>query len=365
MTPQPGSPERLVSLDAFRGLTIAAMILVNNPGSWSSIYWPLDHAHWHGWTPTDLIFPFFLFMVGMGITFSSRASFPEAAWRSAKLIGLGVFMAAYPYFALSTVRWPGVLQRIGLCYLAAWLISRVLDARGLAITTGLLLVGYWALMTQVPLPGGGLPNLEPGSSLAAAVDRLFLDGHMWKQTKTWDPEGLVSTIPAIATTLLGVLAGLWLRSGEWQSMITIGLLLSGATLAALGVVWGESFPINKSLWTSSYVLLSGGLAAAAFGLCYTLADVFHWRRWTGPWVVYGRNAIFVFVASGLLAKTLALIKLETAPGVSRSLASWLHQTLFLAWLPAYPASLAFALANVFGWYLVLLAMDRRGWYLKV
>lgn len=341
------------------------MILVNNPGSWSAIYWPLDHARWHGWTPTDLIFPFFLFMVGMGIVFSSRGSLAEAALRAAKLVGLGLFMAAYPFFQFATLRWPGVLQRIGLCYLAAWLLKRALGPRGLVAACTILIVGYWALLTAVPLPGGAAPNLEPGTNLAAVVDQLFLDGHMWKQTKTWDPEGLTSTLPAIATTLLGVLAGLWLRAGHAAPRTATGLLAAGAALTLAGVAWGASFPVNKGLWTSSYVLLSGGLAAAGFGAFYVLADGLGVRGWTKPFVAWGRNAILVFVASGLLAKTLALVKVTTDDGSLLSLATLLHRTLFLSWLPAYPASLAYALANVLGWHLVLVALDRRGWYFKV
>ncbi len=357
---------RLVSLDAFRGATIAAMILVNNPGSWSAIYWPLDHAKWHGWTPTDLIFPFFLFMVGMGIVFSSRGSFTEAALRAGKLVGLGLFMAAWPYFNFATLRWPGVLQRIGLCYLAAWVLRRALGPRGLAVTVFALLAGYWVLLTFVPLPGGAAPNLEPGQNLAAAIDRLFLDGHMWRQTKTWDPEGLVSTLPAIATTLLGVLAGLWLRAGHDKARTALGLLAAGAALTLLGDAWGAAFPVNKSLWTSSYVLLSGGLAAGLFGLFYALADGLEWRaHWTPPLVAWGRNAILVFVLSGLLAKTLALVKVAAADGSLVALSTLLHRALFLSWLPPYPASLAYALANVAGWHLVLVALDRRGWYFKV
>jgi predicted acyltransferase len=351
---------RLVSLDAFRGLTIASMILVNNPGTWSAIYWPLGHAAWHGWTPTDLIFPFFLFMVGMSINFSRKTSAREALRRAAVLFGLGVFMAAYPFFDLTTVRIPGVLQRIALCYLATWWLRRLAGTVGQAVTAALLLVGYWAAMTFVPVPGGVPPNLLPETNLGAWLDQQLLAGHMWKQSKVWDPEGLFSTLPAIGTTILGLLAGEWLKSERSPRVKVAGLLAGGIVLTVAGIAWGESFPINKALWTSSYVLLSGGLAACAFGLCYLVADLFGWRGWTGPFVIYGTNAIVVFVASGLLAKTIGLIQIS---GVS--LQALIYQGAFESWLTSYNASLGFALATVLFWFLVLAWMDARGIHVRV
>jgi predicted acyltransferase len=336
------------------------MILVNNPGTWSAIYWPLEHAAWHGWTPTDLIFPFFLFIVGVSMGFSRKGSFREALRRAAILFGLGLFMAAYPYFNLATVRIPGVLQRIAVCYLAAWLLRRFFAPRGQAIACGMLLVGYWILMTLVPVPGGIPPNLEPERNLGAWLDRLLLDGHLWRQSKTWDPEGILSTLPAIATTLLGSLAGVVLRSERSPSAKARWFLISGAALTVAGLVWGAFFPINKSLWTSSYVLLTAGLAAVLFALCYQIADVALVRGWTRPFVVYGTNAIFVFVASGLFAKTLGLVKIDGTP-----LQVLLYKAFFESWAAPKNASLAYAIANVAGFYFVLLLMDRRGWHLKV
>jgi predicted acyltransferase len=357
--------ERLVSLDAFRGLTIAAMILVNNPGDWGHVYWPLDHAPWHGWTPTDLIFPFFLFMVGMALPFSQRTKGREALRRSLLIAGLGIFMAAYPYFDLATVRIPGVLVRIAVCYFAAWWVHRLTRPAGQAALAAFLLVFYWYLMARVPVPDGTAPNLDPGTNLGAWVDRQLLAGHLWKVSKTWDPEGLLSTLPAIATTLLGLLAGSWLRSGHEANRKTAGFLLAGVVLVLLGLAWSASFPINKNLWTSSYALFTGGMAAYLFGLVYWIADVRGHRGWTRPFVVYGRNAIVVFVASGLVAKTLALVKLSTPSGVAVSLQAWLHRGLFASWLPPCAASLAYAIANVLFWYAVLRELDRRGIYLKV
>jgi predicted acyltransferase len=351
---------RLVSLDAFRGIAIAAMILVNNPGSWSAVYWPLLHAEWHGWTPTDLVFPFFLFAVGVSIQLSRRKSYGSALRRAAILFALGLLMAAFPHFDLARLRVPGVLQRIALCYLAAFVVRRAFGAAGQVAACAASLVGYWLLMTRVPVPDGPPPNLDPGKNLAAWVDRLLLEGHLWRQTRTWDPEGVLSTLPAIATTLLGVLAGVWLRSDRPPFAKAVGLMGAGLLLEALGVLWHASFPINKNLWTSSYALFTAGLASAALGLVYLAADVHGRRGWARPGIVFGRNAIFVFVASGLVAKAL----LAARPG-GVSLQARIHATVFEAWLPPFPASLAHAAAILLAWYLVLLWMDRKGLYFKV
>jgi predicted acyltransferase len=356
--------ERLVSLDAFRGLTIAAMILVNNPGDWAYVYWPLGHAAWHGWTPTDLIFPFFLFMVGMALPFSRRTHAREAGRRALVIAGLGLFMAAYPYFDLATMRIPGVLVRIAVCYIAAWGIRRLTGPRGQAATAAALLLAYWYLMTRVSVPDGSPPNLDPETNLGAWLDRRLLAGHLWKQSRTWDPEGLLSTLPAIATTLLGALAGTWMRSDRGGDRKAAGLLAAGLVLVVLGLAWGTSFPINKNLWTSSYAVFTAGMAAYLFGLVFWIADVRGHRAWCRPFVAYGRNAILVFVASGLLARTLAAIKVGGPAGVAVPLQAWLHRTMLASWLPPYPASLAWAIANVVLWYFVLRELDRRRIYLK-
>jgi predicted acyltransferase len=361
---EPAPARRLVSLDAFRGATVAAMILVNNPGSWNHVYPPLEHAAWHGWTPTDLIVPFFLFIVGVSLTLSRRVAPREAAWRALKILGLGLLLAAWPTFALGTLRWLGVLPRIALCYLAAFLLARWLGERALAGIAAALLVGYWALMTLVPVPDGHPPNLDAGTNLAAWVDRALMGGHLWKQTKTWDPEGLLSTLPAIATTLIGVLSGRWLRRPREPRATLRQGLLAGLALTALGLLWDQAFPINKSLWTSSYVLFTGGLALCALTLCHWLVDLRGLAAWAGPCVTYGRNAIFVFVASGLLAKTLARVQV-TIETSAVPLQRLLHETLLASWLPPRPASLAWALLNVLGFYFVLRALEKRGIFFRV
>ncbi len=366
---------RLISLDAFRGLTIAAMILVNNPGSWANVYAPLLHAEWHGWTPTDLIFPFFLFIVGVAVPFSfakrlARGDSRRELWkhvvvRSALIVTIGLFLSGFPTFDLSTLRIPGVLQRIGVVYLfaaSAYLFVRV---HGRLALTGLCLFGYWALMTLVPVPGSSSGDLSPEGNLAAYVDRLLMDGHLWAQTRTWDPEGLLSTVPAVATTLLGIFTGEWLRSERSRNAKAYGLLTAGVVGVALGLLWDPLFPINKNLWTSSYVVFTAGAGLLALGACYWVIDVHgHWR-WSWPFVVYGRNALAVFVASGLLAKMLVRTQVGRPDGTVVSLYTWIYESVFLPWATPVNASLAFALATVAVWWVVLFVLDRKKIYIKV
>ena len=370
MTDKPAS-ERLLSLDAFRGATIAGMILVNDSGDYAHTWWPLLHQRWHGWTPTDLIFPFFLWMAGMSLVFSRRTDFRAALWRSAKLVLLGLLVNFTTGGFVLPLRWAGVLQRIGLCYLAAWVAKRWLRPRGQAVLAALLLVGYWAAMTCVVGPEGFAPSLDPEKNLSAQVDRIVLRGHLYEWTKTWDPEGVLSTVPAIATALLGLLAGAWLRSSRGPRPKAAGFVAGGIVLLVLGVLWGEAappwllFPVNKNLWSPSFVLLTGGLVAALFGLTWWLVDVRGFRAGTGPFVTYGKNAIAVYVGSEVLAGFLGTIRWAGAGGPVRSLAERIHRLAFASWLPPMAAAFAFALAYVVLWWAVALWMDRKGIYLKV
>ena len=254
---------RLLALDTFRGVTIAGMILVNNPGTWDAVYGPLRHADWHGWTPTDLIFPFFLFIVGVSIALAlgRRAAsggsqgklYLKIVRRSAIIFALGLVIYGFPYYQLSTLRIPGVLQRIAVCYLVASIVFLKTGWKGQAIIATLLLVAYWLLMTLVPVPGYGAGDLSMEGNLAAYVDRQLLAGHTWKPL--YDPEGLLSTVPAIATTLFGVMAGSWITSKRESLEKTAGLFVAGAAGIIIGWAWGGWFPINKALWTSSYTVL--------------------------------------------------------------------------------------------------------------
>ncbi|HKJ93824.1 MAG TPA: DUF5009 domain-containing protein, partial [Longimicrobiales bacterium] len=296
---------RLTSLDAFRGATIAAMLLVNNPGTWAHIYAPLEHARWNGWTPTDLIFPFFLFIMGVALTFSlgrrqergaGRADLMEKiVRRSIILMGLGLVLHGFPSYHLATLRIPGVLWRIGLAYLFAAPLAVYAGWRLQAAVAGALLLGYWALQTLVPVPGAGAGVLQPGMDLGAYIDRaVFGTQHLWPQSVTWDPEGLLSTLPAIGTVITGILAGHWIRSARSRPRIALGMLGAGAVGLALGWLWGLVFPINKSLWTSSYVLFTSGFALVLLAACYWAIDIRGWRRWATPFVAFGMNAIAAY-----------------------------------------------------------------------
>ncbi len=372
----PGRPDRLHSLDAFRGLTIAAMLLVNNPGTWAAVYPPLRHAEWHGWTPTDLIFPYFLFIVGVSMTFSVAARRARGASegdlvrgavrRALILFGLGLLLHGFPnYLDLAGLRIPGVLQRIALAYLAASLILLRGGRTAVIAATPVLLLGYWALLSWVPVPGGEAGVLEPGRDLGAWLDRaVFGEAHLWSASRTWDPEGLLSTLPAIATVLTGIWAGWWLRSGRGEGAIVRGLLLAGAAATGAGLVWGLWFPINKPLWTSSYVVFTSGMAALTLAACYWIIDARGVHRGTGPFVAFGRNAILAFFLSGIFARLLGIIRIE-AGGETVSLKTAIFETVFAPLAPPQAASLLFALAFVALWTAWAVAMHRFRLYVKV
>ena len=362
---------RLLSLDALRGITVAAMVLVNNPGTWRAIYPPLRHADWHGWTPTDLVFPFFLFIVGASVPLSLRSRVGGKAdgsvlarvlRRSTVIFALGLVLNGFPWFDWATLRVPGVLQRIALCYLAAALIYLAAGWRGQAMAAAGLLLGYWGLMTLVPVPGYGAGDLGKAGNLAAYVDRALLGpAHLWQQAKVYDPEGLLSTLPAIATTLLGVLAGQWLVGGSAPAVVVAGLAAAGVAATALGALWGLWFPINKALWTSSYALFSGGLAALALAGCYWLVEARGLRRWALPFAWFGVNALALFFLSTLAAKLLLIIRV--GPDATR-LHAWLFERLFAPWAAPVNASLAWALAYVLVWWGAMWLMFRLGLRLR-
>jgi predicted acyltransferase len=367
--------ERLLSLDVFRGITIAGMILVNNPGTWKYVYPPLRHAEWHGCTPTDLIFPFFLFIVGVAVTYSlskrKAQGIPQSKLilqigkRSIILFLLGLIMAGFPYFDLSSIRIPGVLQRIGVVYFVTAVLYLKSSTKTQAITAAGLLLFYWILMTFIPVPGVGDPNLEPETNLGAWLDRLLLGGHLWSSSKTWDPEGILSTLPAVSTALIGVLTGEWLRLDKDKTIKTVGLFLAASFLMLGGYVWDGWFPINKSLWTSSYVLYTGGLALNFLAVCYWFIDVKGYKFWIKPFLVYGMNAITVFFLSGIMAKLLYIIKISGADGSEVSLKSYLFDLLFLSWLDPYNASLLWAVSYILLWLGLMWILYAKNIFIKV
>lgn len=374
--------ERLLALDVFRGMTIAAMLLVNNPGSWAAIYPPLAHAAWHGWTPTDVIFPFFLFIVGITTHLSlegrrgrgddERAIVRQVLRRGALIVLFGWILSWFPFWPLerfTEMRVPGVLQRIGVAYIGAALLTRRGSLKQQVGILATLLLGYWFAMTLLPVPGQegiGADWLDqPGKTLAAWVDRALLDGHLWRQSRTWDPEGVLSTFPAIGTAMLGVFAGRWIRNARPLSERLTGLFAVGAIGMVLGLIWHWSFPINKSLWTSSYVLFTGGMAATTLATILWITDVERVRWWTRPFVIYGVNPIVAFVGSGMMARLIySLWKVEYA-GQQTAVQGVVYRELFASWLAPRNASLAFALAFVLLWLGILTLLDRRGIHFKV
>jgi len=373
--PTRNKPQRLVSLDAFRGITIAGMTLVNNPGDWEHIYWPLEHAQWHGWTPTDLVFPFFLFIVGVSIVlaFGSRVESDQGTKdlhskvvkRSLIIFGIGLFLNGFPYFDLSVLRIPGVLQRIAVCYFLASIIFLNTKIRTqLAMTIALLLV-YWFLLKHVAAPGFAAGDLTKEGSLPSFIDRVVFGNHVWAEAKVYDPEGILSTIPAVATTLMGVLTGRWLRTEKSPYEKAAGLFVAGTVCVGIGWAWNIFFPINKALWTSSYVLFSGGLALQYLALCYWFIDIKGYRRWSKPFEILGVNAIALYIGSGLMAELLGVIKVTGAIGTKVSLGSWIYDNIFASWASPINASLAYAIAFVLVWLGLMWILFRRKIFIKV
>jgi predicted acyltransferase len=353
-------PQRLVSLDVLRGITIAFMILVNDNGSLTYAYWPLKHSAWNGWTPTDLVFPTFLFLVGVSIVFAIEARLARHESRGALLrhiftraiilFLLGIIVNGFPFFPLTTLRIYGVLQRIAVCYLAVsvlYLFSRKVAV--LTATAVAALVGYWILMRFVAVPHFGVPThsiplLDRDVNWVAYVDRKIFPMRLYNQTR--DPEGLLSDIPACATTLAGVLAGRWLRTGRAARQISWGLLVAAVSCLLMGQVWNIFFPINKQLWTSSFVLLSGGWSLLALGICYFLVEIKRWKRgWTYPWLVFGSNAIVAYMISELLASTLFSIHVESN-GRLLNLQDAIYSKIFFSILTPAFGSLVYSLLYV-------------------
>ena len=397
--------ERLLSLDVFRGLTIAAMLLVNDPGTWGAIYPPLEHAAWHGWTPTDLIFPFFLFIVGITthISLESRRAHGasehditrQIVRRGAIIFLLGFLVNGFPYFTWAAIpdipdptfiqrvidrllhwRIMGVLQRIGLAYIIAALIAQRTTLKQQVTTIVVLLYGYWFAMTLLPVPGSGilgqLAIARPDQTMAAWWDRLLLDwsrfglgNHNWASSSTWDPEGIFSTFPAVGTAMLGILTGRWIASAKPIDERLTGLFSAGALGMMVGLMWGWAFPINKSLWTSSYVVFTAGIACVSLATIMWIVDVKKFDRWTKPWVIYGMNPIIAFVGSGVMARIIYSILKVDYHGKRVALQSAIYQAGYASWLEPRNASLAFAVSVVLLWYGIVYVLYRKQIFLKV
>jgi predicted acyltransferase len=340
---------RLLSLDAFRGLIMAFMVLVNTPGTGAYVYPPLRHAEWHGWTPTDVVFPSFVWIVGVAITLARRPTMGKTLRRGAVLFGLGLLVYLYPHFDFSTARILGVLQRIAICYVATVAITRWTGVRGQVLWTAGLLAGYWVLMA---VGGGGRFDVE--GNFAHTVDRMVLGVHNYANTKTWDPEGIVSTIPAIATCLLGVLAGQVLARKEDLARRCTWLLVMGNLLLAAALVLDHWLPVNKQLWTSSFTLLMAGLDFVMLAMMVWLVDEYKVQRPFAPFVILGRNAIAVYMASELIDISLHALGWRVP----------LYESLFAPLASPMNSSLLYAVAYVLVNFLIAWGLHRRGWYLR-
>jgi len=419
--PPPTAEERLGSLDAFRGFAIAGMVLVNNPGDWSHLYSQLAHAAWHGWTFTDWIFPFFLFIVGVSMTLSTgrrlalgdrRAALLRSLARRALVIFLvGFTLNLIPHFNWGAVRIPGVLQRIALCTLLAAPLVLWCGWRGQVTALLTLLAGYTLAMLAIPVPGPdgvvatGL--LQPGRDTGALLDRALLSGHLWVQSKTWDPEGLLSTLPAVGTVLFGVLTGHVLAWRADTAHKTVWMLLAGLALLWLGAILDVVLmPINKALWTPSYTVLMAGWALLVFGAFFWLMDAAPQARvrsaaarFFQPLVIYGMNALVIFALSGFIAKMMGFIKVPVtvpeavgtaaasasqavaagapaalttqvtavaaqATTMSVSLKAWLYAPLKALPLEPVQASLLWALLFNAAMFIVAWAMWKKRWFIK-
>ncbi len=425
---------RLVSLDVFRGMTIAGMVLVNNPGTWDAIYPPLEHAEWHGLTPTDLVFPFFLFIVGVSIPLAlgkrieegiTRDVYLKIFSRSILIFFFGLLMAAFPLFDFSNegiplvvkiiemfslvaivylwltgkiieplillgclavflvilyfsgyplvftnvenLRIPGVLQRIAVCYLITSLIFLHTNWKQLTIISIILLVFYWLLMTIVPVPDCAVTTIDDKAcNLAAYVDRaIFGLNHIWKQAKVYDPEGLLSTIPAVVTTIAGVLTGLWLKAKRSAFEKVSGLFFFGVVLLVIGWIWNAFFPFNKALWTSSYVVFTAGLALCFLGFCYWLIDIKEYKAWAKPFVIFGANALALFIGSGLMERIMGIIKVPGADGKQTNLQDWIYTTIFEPLASPQTSSLLFAICFILFWLFLMWLLYRKRIYIKV
>lgn len=420
--------ERLISLDVFRGLTILLMTIVNNPGDWGNVYPPLLHAHWNGCTPTDLVFPFFIFIMGVAVPLAmpekkyDETTFNKILIRSLRMFCLGIFfnffgniqlfgldgiplliarltitiavgyalmgsfsnrlknilaftilflylILAYGGFVdYQDVRLPGVLQRIAIVYFVVSLLYLKASRRTQIITGIVLLLGYWAIMTLVPVPGFGEANLERGTNLSAWLDSVVLKGHMYYETKTWDPEGILSTLPSIVNGIIGLLIGqiLQLNVTKIQKAQRMGMI--GTALIFLGLIWDLVFPINKSIWTSSYVLYTTGLATVCLTALYYVIDIAGYKKGFKLFVIWGVNPMIVFFASQIIPQALVMIRFgnPSNPQEQTNLLDYLYH-FGIAPLFSNPmtASLAGAVTYVAIWTFILWIFYRNKLIFKV
>ncbi|MTJ20919.1 acyltransferase family protein [Dolichospermum sp. UHCC 0352] len=375
---------RLSSLDVFRGITIAAMILANMAGVADDVYRPLSHSEWDGCTPTDLIFPCFLFIVGVAMTFSlakytaqnkpTKAVYLRILRRTAILFILGLVLNGFWNqgvwtFDLSSIRLMGILQRIALTYLFASLIVLKLPRKSQWLVAGGLLIAYWLTMMYIPVPDYGAGVLTREGNFGAFIDRLIIPkAHLYKGDGfnfLGDPEGLFSTIPAIVSVLAGYFTGQWIKDKKQAtSQTSMDLVLFGLCCLVIAIIWDVSFPINKKIWTSSYVLFTTGWALMLLAACYELIEVRLIKRWSKPFEIMGLNAIALFVASVFLIKITAKTQIGTGE-TAVSIYNWIYQNIFASWAGNFNGSFLFALVTLLFWYGVAVLMYQKRWFIKV
>jgi len=420
--------ERLTSLDVFRGFTILLMTIVNNPGSWSSIYPPLEHAEWHGCTPTDLVFPFFVFIMGTAIPFAmpvkyfDGAVFNKILVRSLRIFCLGLFLSVFsrihlfglegiPLLGVRLViafavayallgnfsikvktilavgifiillslafsglehfedtRIPGVLQRIAIVYFFASILYLKTNLKTQLGVVASILVIYYLLMAFVPVPGFGPANFDKGTNLAAWLDNLVLNGHLWSVSKTWDPEGILSTLPAIGTGILGMYIGQLLNLQTNRTEILKKTAVTGVILSIGGLLWNIIFPINKSLWTSSYVLYTAGIATLCLSLLYYIIDIQGYKKWAKLFLIWGVNPMIVFFFSGIIPRVLGSIQVQN-PEIGGEEISVLTLIYKHGIAPCFEnplnASLAYALLYAVFWSVILWIFYKKKMIFKV
>lgn len=354
--------KRLISLDAFRGFTVAAMIIVNTPGSWDEVFPPLLHADWHGVTPTDYIFPFFIFIVGVSVALSygkvRALNRPRKTviWKTVKraivIFCLGLFLWLFPDFNFGEIRIPGVLQRIAVVFLVCALLFLYTSWKQQAIIGAAVLLLYWAALAWVPVPGIGAGVLEPGRNLAAWIDSLLIPGKMWQGT--WDPEGMLSTFPAIVTGITGMLAGRLIGAEHMpRERRVTWLYLAGLTAFAIGAMWNWVFPFNKNLWTSSYVLYTSGLAALVLASLYFVIELLGYVKWATFGVVFGSNAIVAYVLGSML------------PDMLPRLNDWYVRSFIVGGYCPKTASLIWALGICLLCFIPVYALYRKRIFIKI
>ena len=379
----PSARSRLLSLDVFRGATIAGMVMVNNPGDWGHIYAPWRHSAWDGWTYTDTVFPFFLWIVGVAMMFSFAKRIERGEdkgklamhilRRSIIIFALGLFIAGFPFgmafgekFSFATLRIPGVLQRIAICYFIAGTLVLNFSTRVQIGITFSLLALYWILVKTVNVPGFGIGIWTPTGNLAWYIDSHLLKGHTWTGAPVpgFDPEGVLSTLPAIATTMFGVFTGLFLRTERSREEKAGWMFVTGSVLMLLGVIADHWLPINKNMWTSSYAVFMAGLALNVLASLYWIIDVKGRSSWTKPFAIFGLNAITVYVLSELVAELGWFIKVSGPDGKVISLQEWYYQGLFAHLANPMNASFLHSVAFILVMYLIAYGMYKMKWVIK-